>query len=205
MLDWMERISLIAVAGLILLLGILYLAIGLPSTTPRGAVRAEEVSRTEFERGLTDEKRKAIEDAERKAAAQAATAASGSAPRAPAKKVYRVVTPEIYDRVSTLNAATREAQKAKSEIVENPDGSVRGLRVYDFDDDFLGARLGLEENDLLLSVDGIAISTDPMEARARYLEYKRNLQEGRPIFLDVERHGQVTRITFDIRDLKGIR
>jgi len=201
MLDWLERIALGVVALALVLMVAVYFAIGLRSTTPAAAVGSERVSQEKFEQGLTAEKKKAIEDAERKAAARATPAPSGSAPRpaAPAKKQYFLVTPEVKDRLGTLNDAVREVGKAKSQIIKNPDGSIKGLQIYEFDGDFLGAKLGLEENDVILAVDGTPLPTDPVEARALYLEYKSKLSAQQPILVDVERRGQVTRITFDIR------
>lgn len=117
-----------------------------------------------------------------------------STPRRQASQVFIQANSATFERVSTKNNALKEADKAKSEVVRNPDGT-NSLKVYDFDETSILSQVGVQENDVIDFIDGKKIDfSSPLEANQLYDECKAKFAAGDPVVVEVTRRGTRTQI-----------
>lgn len=177
--------------------------LGGPSTVPFILAESESVDRKVVMDRLTPEAKVALEKAlnpERPSekATKDKDGKPGKTNKKPRKgrstQEYMLVNRATFERVATKNEALKEADKAKSEVVQNKDGS-NSLRVYDFSETSILSQVGVEENDVVDLVDGKKIDfTSPLEANQLYDECKAKFDSGVPIVVEVTRRGRPVQI-----------
>jgi S1-C subfamily serine protease len=161
--------------------------VGLPSTVPSISMHSEKISEQQYMTEITAEQRQELTEILTKAQSEG----SGSR-RRPQSEVYKINKP-LLDRMGNLNECRRELQNASSEVQE--DGS---LKIFGIQQGSLLERVGLRENDILRSVNGIMIDFnaigDCLDAHGNSLD---RLTSGNPVVIEIERRGSPIALVID--------
>ena len=163
--------------------------VGLPSTIPAIAMKSEKITEQKLRSALTDEQETELDEMLK----PTAVTTSGAAPRGRSQsEVYRINKP-LLERLANIAECQRELMKASSAVQE--DG---GLKVFDIRSDSLLERVGLRENDILRSVNGIALDFGAlgavMDSHSNSLE---KLRSGNPVVIQIERRGTLKALVID--------
>ncbi|MDE0960215.1 MAG: hypothetical protein OSB09_05485 [Planctomycetota bacterium] len=178
-------------AGVLILLTLAALGwtvlVGLPSTVPAISMHSEKISEQQYMTEITAEQRQELT----KILTQSGKDGTGSK-RRPQSEVYKINQP-LLERMGNLNECRRELQSASSEVQD--DGS---LKIFGIQQGSLLERVGLRENDILRSVNGIQIDFnaigDCLDAHGDSLD---RLRAGNPVVVEIERRGSPVALVID--------
>ena len=114
------------------------------------------------------------------------------------------------DRVKSFNTAVKEARKIRSKVVDYEGGTGLQIEGVGRDESTLFGKLGFQEKDVLLGLDGERLDFDSLsgaasmipgsEANQLYDRFKEQLESGAPIAVDVVRNGRPMQIFFALDD-----
>ncbi len=175
--------------GFILLAAIVWgFMIGLPSTIPAIAMKSEKITEQKLRSELTAEQKVVLDEM-----LQPPASASGTSTRGrPQSEVYRINRP-LLERLGNIAECQRELMNASSEVRE--DGT---LKIFGIQSGSLLERVGLRENDVLRSVNGIPLNFgslgDCLDAHSESLV---KLRSGNPVVIQIERRGTVKALVID--------
>ena len=163
--------------------------VGLPSTIPAIAMKSEKITEQKLRSDLTDEQ--VIEFNEMLNPTSQDNSGTPSR-RRPETEIYRINKP-LLERLGNIAECQRELMMASSDVQEN--GS---LKVFDIRSGSLLERVGLRENDVLKSINGISLDFgslgDVMDSHGEILE---KLRGGNPVVIQIERRGTLKALVID--------
>ena len=165
------------------------IVIGLPSTYPASAMHSEKIPEQQWRAQLTIEQRTELDQM---LVSGGSGGSTGGSTRRPQSEIYRINKP-LLERMGNLNECRRELMNASSEVQE--DGS---LKIFGILPESLLAKVGLRENDVLRSVNGVPLDFgslgDCLDAHGKSLE---KLRAGDPVVILIERRGTPVALTID--------
>ena len=174
--------------GLILLAVLVWgFMVGLPSTIPAIAMKSEKITEQELRSELTSEQKVVLDEMLKP------TSSSGTATRGrPQSEVYRINRP-LLERLGNVAECQRELMNASSEPQE--DGS---LKIFGIQSGSLLERVGLRENDVIRSVNGVTLDFgslgDCLDSHSESLD---KLHSGNPVVIQIERRGTLKALVID--------
>ena len=164
------------------------LLVGLPSTIPAIAMKSEKITEQKLRSDLTDEQ--VVEFNEMLNSPSSST--GGTSSRRPQTEIYRINKP-LLDRLGNIAECQRELMMASSDIQEN--GS---LKVFDIRSGSLLDRVGLRENDVLKSINGLSLDFGSLgEVMDSHGESLKKLRSGNPVVIQIERRGTLKALVID--------
>ncbi|MEC9476943.1 MAG: hypothetical protein VX764_07905 [Planctomycetota bacterium] len=164
------------------------LLVGLPSTIPAIAMKSEKITEQKLRSDLTDEQ--VVEFNEMLNSPSSST--GGASSRRPQTEIYRINKP-LLDRLGNIAECQRELMMASSDIQEN--GS---LKVFDIRSGSLLDRVGLRENDVLKSINGLSLDFGSLgEVMDSHGESLKKLRSGNPVVIQIERRGTLKALVID--------
>ena len=175
--------------GLILLAAIVWgFMIGLPSTIPAIAMKSEKITEQKLRSELTAEQRVVLDEM-----LKPPDSASGTTTRGrPQSEVYRINRP-LLERLANIAECQRELMSASSEVRE--DGT---LKIFGIQSGSLLERVGLRENDVLLSVNGLSLDFGSLgDCLDSHSESLVKLRSGNPVVIQIERRGTLKALVID--------
>ncbi|MGE4620327.1 MAG: hypothetical protein AAEJ04_11025 [Planctomycetota bacterium] len=176
--------------SLILLAAIVWgFLVGLPSTIPVIAMKSEKITEQKLKSELTAEQNAVLDEMLKPTAG---ASGSVSSRRRSQSEVYRINRP-LLDRLANVAECQRELMNASSEIQE--DGS---LKIFGIKSGSLLERVGLRENDVLRSVNGLALDFGSLgDVRGSHSESLEKLRSGNPVVIQIERMGSPKALVID--------
>lgn len=164
------------------------LLIGLPSTIPAIAMKSEKITEQKLRADLTDEQMQEFNEMLK----PSSSGTGGTATRRPQTEVYRINKP-LLERLGNIAECQRELMSASSNVLE--DGS---LKVFDIQTGSLLERVGLRENDVLKSINGLPLDFSSLgEVMDSHGESLEKLRNGNPVVIQIERRGTAKALVID--------
>ncbi|MEE8141597.1 MAG: hypothetical protein V3T77_00715 [Planctomycetota bacterium] len=191
MIDLLEKTTWGLAVFTVVIIGS-YLAIfGAPTSTPYITVERREINEKEALQSLSKEAR-AILTNKLKLPPSGKGSPTGRL-QATSKHFFKV-NRDVYNRVRNRTDAVREAKKARSEVLQNKDGS-NSLRIYDFNKGSILNKVGFQENDIIEQIDGKKIDfRSKLEVHGLFEDCKQQLDGGEPIVIMINRNGRHSQI-----------
>ena len=189
MLDIVEKVIWGLAGVAVLLVGATFWLLGAPSTRPYIGTRSEVVSTGILGKNLSDEQRERLKQVSTETVE---TERNGRKRKSRIKFEARQIDQSMFERVSNLTDAAREAHRASSTVT--PEGY---LEIDDFGENNLFERLGFQEKDQITGIDGEEVDfSNRMQARDYFKHFKEKLETNGFIYVDLIRNGKNTRIGF---------
>ena len=210
MLALLEKVTWGLTALAIAVFGAAYFFLGGPSTVPKIEARAETRTIEEYKSTLTPAQKERVD--ELMAPKPTGKSKNGKPPRRPKRSnaQLRAVNRATLDRVKSFNTAVKEARKIRSKVVDYEGGTGLQIEGVGRDESTLFGKLGFQEKDVLLGLDGERLDFDSLsgaasmipgsEANQLYDRFKEQLESGAPIAVDVVRNGRPMQIFFALDD-----
>ncbi len=154
---------------------------GLPSTVPTIAMSSEKISEQQYRSEITSEQSQMLTELLTPAPS---TTPGRTTSRRPQSEVYKINRP-LLQRLGNLTECRKVLMEASSEQQEDGSLKIRGIAQGS-----LFERVGLRENDILKSVNGVTLDFtsigDCLDAHGDSIE---SLRTGNPVVIEIERRG----------------